>query len=681
MGQIPGYDITVLRNGEDVSHKVVRGSSTLHKDKLSRSWEIELAEPMALITSDTWTIKRRLAGYESVWCQDCVATNLAGQDGIASGGGNVVRLASTRRVSGGAIDAGINDLLTYCVPKTLVFVNEDWITSIFPTAKLADGVLVYGGVGPGGLDASRIYHPRLPGQEYASDSFECILGVQTHHAVARHLAGLVGYRLVTSTPNVEVIDTYTVAAGTTWLSAIESVFKKLWQPTIEICDSTIYVSDILSENAEVAAVQKIGLANDAIESASLNQAAHQRKESPLDHLIVTGRRTNNTQILRPEPPDYTPVEIPEIELASDLDIEVSRTFSDKLKYKQMGEIDQPFGLPGEEIEPKSLKHQIHYMHFHIDESEGRRKYITVGETTKSYDSNDVEVARKVITYKYGKGFVPVRTIEKDYVYTNMPGTADKQLHLVGTKTTVQRHCRRPLNLTLTEEIFEGLVLYETVEVDGGEYKVDPQSLSDILRADTTRSIIETDPDTKQGTLEMTIRERTTTIFRSHDDILIKHESTHDRLTNYTRTNSQILDNPQRDRKKVKTDHMLRKEYFDGPGKSIGGYGPCYHPPKTIHHDDISTEALADKVASRAFARKNIEKNHEWTIKIPFPVPIESIASVVALPEFQARANGQLITVPGGDFVLKQVTESFSFDGHGSQVELNAETTLTVRARY
>ena len=143
----------------------------------------------------------------------------------------------------------------------------------------------------------------------------------------------------------------------------------------------------------------------------------------------------------------------------------------------------------------------------------------------------------------------------------------------------------------------------------------------------------------------------------------------------------MLDNPQRDRTKVRGDHIFRKEYFDGPGKVISGYGPCYHPPKTIHHDDIVTEELADKVAARAFARKNIRKNHEWTVTVPFPLPIESVACLVALPDFPSRINGELVTVPGGDFVLMRVTEDFMFHGRGNQARLTVGTTLTVRAKY
>lgn len=680
MGEIPGYSIQVLRNGSDISNHVVSGSSTLEKGKFTRSWELEFAEPMDLDPSDTWTIHRSIAGYRSTWCENVTASGFSGSDGVDSGETNAVRLVCSRRVNGDALTDEAADLLNYCVPKTLVFVNEDWLLNLYPTSQVVDGILVYGGSSPFGLPSNRIYDPRLPGVEFEADSFQCIVGVQTHHDIAKYLARCVGFELMVNTPNVPIIDTMTITSGTTWIAAIEGIFRNLWFPTIEIWDGTIYVSDILVDNLTVPAIQKITLQNKAIQTASVNKTITD-KQNPVDHVIITGRKTQDTTILQPEAPDYTVVDIPEIALAATLDVEVGRTFSDKLKFKQMDTYAGTFGIPGEEVQPKGIKSTTHTMHFYVDEQYGRRKYVTVGETINSYDYSDIEVARKVTEYKYGKGYVPVRTIEKEYAYFNMPGTETKDLHLVNCKTTFQRHCKKALNLTLTEEIFEGLVLYENVTIDGTEYKTDPMILGDVLRSDPTRSMVETDEDTKQATLEMTLSEKQTAIFRTHDDILIKHEQTHDELTNYTRHNSQILENPQRDRNKVKADHIFRKEYFDGPGKLIGGYGPCYHPVKTINHEDICTEAIADQVAARAFARKNVDSNDEWSVTLPFPVPIESIATVVALPDFVAQVKGTAVTVSGGDFVLTKVMERFNYSGDGNAVQLRPETVLTVRKRY
>lgn len=678
MGTIPGYGITVLRNGQDVSDTVVSGSLTLEKDKLSRSWELEFAEPMDVSAADTWTIKRKIAGYETAWCEDAVAANVTGEDAVDTASGNVLALRSTRRVRGDAASDEVNDLLNYCLPKTLVFVNQDWLLDLVPGATVQNGILVYP-VNALGIAGGRIYHPRLPGKEFENDSFECVLGVQTHHDIARYLARLVGLDLMVNTPDVTLIDTMTIQSGTTWLAAIESIFKTLWQPTIEISGNTIYVNDVCKDDATINPIQTINLTNAAIQSASLSHAFAGRSESVIDHVIVTGRRTQDTVELLPEEPDYTPIEIPEVALEADTTLEASRTFRAATAYKQMGEYSGQFGLPGEQISPKGMKKEVRTINLAKIEQEGRRRYVPIDEEIKYYDSDDTLVAKTTLNHYYSKGLIPLRTVEKQYVYCNMPGEESKDLHLLSTKTTLQRQVIKPLNLTLTEELFEGLVLYETVTVDGTPHKVDPMVLAEVLRGDTTGDMIDTSPDTAQATLEMTLSERSTSISRTDDDILIKHELTHDKLTGITRTNSQILENPLRDRNRLKADHVFRKEYFDGAGRMIGGFGPCYHVPVQTHHDDICTDALADRVAQRAFARKNTNgtNNPAWDIRLPFPLPIDNLAVSVVLPDFQARVNGELVTVSGGEFVLIKVTESFACSGKGNVVNLDAETVLSV----
>ena len=384
----------------------------------------------------------------------------------------------------------------------------------------------------------------------------------------------------------------------------------------------------------------------------------------------------------PETPDFTPVELPEIALTPTLTVNATIDFAQGAKRKIMGDYTGTFGTPGEQTDVKGLQDAVQDISYFVDESSGRRRYIVVSETTRIYDALGVLAAKTEVFHYYAKGYVPVRVVEKHWVLTNLPGQTEKLMTLISVKTTLQRHCKKPMNLSMTSELFEGLVMYEEIEKNGVVYKTDPMVLAEVLRADTTQSVIDTKPGTYQRLLEMTISERTTTISRADDELLLKREHTYDHLTGHARFNSQILENPMRDRNKVKSDHKFRKEYHDGPGKLVGGYGPCYHPAKTIHHDDICTETLADQIADRVFKRKNIDKNHEWSIKIPFPVPIESLAMVIALPDFKAYVNGVLTTIPGGDYVLKSVAESFSYNEVRSNVvDPQPETTLVVRKRY
>jgi hypothetical protein len=108
---------------------------------------------------------------------------------------------------------------------------------------------------------------------------------------------------------------------------------------------------------------------------------------------------------------------------------------------------------------------------------------------------------------------------------------------------------------------------------------------------------------------------------------------------------------------------------------------CYHPPKTIHHDDITTDRIADQIAERAFISQSVQRTDEWTIRIPVPFLPRMPATAVRLPNLAVRVNGEPVTIPGGDFTLREATENFSFSGDGPDVEMEAETILVVRAKY
>ena len=289
----------------------------------------------------------------------------------------------------------------------------------------------------------------------------------------------------------------------------------------------------------------------------------------------------------------------------------------------------------------------------------------------------MEVAKHVTTYTYASGFKIIRTVEDEYVRCNLPGSSEKALRKVRTKTTVQDTFVKPLNLSLTSEIIEGLILYDEDEKDGVPFKASPRVFADELSQDTDEDAIEDDENTTQKTLEDTISKRTTHIGRTHDNVLIKRDVTYNKLTGFTKTQSQILDNPKKDAGDLRNDDIFRKEYHpDGSGVAINGL-TCYHPPKTINHSDIDNETIADAIAERAFNRKTQEANDEWAIDIPVPWIPEYIGTIVTLPDFQVYVNDSLVTVSGGDFVLRQAELTFAFDGNKAV----GSSKWTVRAKY
>ncbi|MDQ7785717.1 MAG: hypothetical protein RDU20_22745 [Desulfomonilaceae bacterium] len=661
MAIVPGYKITVLRNGSPVHAK--SGSVTRKSGALGLSWEISLAEPLDIDKTDAWTIRRKVAGREETLIENAAADRIVGLDGVDS---------SFRRVTGVHGDRTTNDLLEYCVPKTLVFVRWSWIQRIIPDAVIANGMLVHVSAASRGV---RIFHPRLPGKELREGEFECIAGCDTHHACAHYLARLIGYSVEINTPDIELTDTFTVPSGTTWQAAIASNLS-LWFPAIEVVGKTIFVSDVCAD--EPNPIQVISLTDDAIASASLTGRG---TDDTFDHLIITGRRTAESEALLDEEPDMTPVKLAAIPLEADRTIETSHDFSYAAHHKTMGDYSGQFGMPGEEITRRNLKYQTQETAYHRDESQGRTRFVPLCETVRTFDEDDAEVAKTVVTYTYAAGFKPIKTVEDEHVRCRMPGTDRMELHKVRSKVTLQDLFIKPLNLSLTTEIVEGLVLYEETVQDGEVYRVDPQIFADVVRGDTSGDAIDTDPDTPQRTLAMTLNERSTYISRTHDNILIKRDQDYNRLSGHVKTQSQILENPLRDKGSIRYEDLFRKEYHaPAAGAVIHGL-TCYHRPRTIHHDDITNEEIADRIAVRAFIRKNIERSDQWTLRIPVPFLPRTTAATVRLPDFTVRVNGAPVTVPGGEFLLAEATETFSFTGDSGEVRMEAETILTVRAKY
>ncbi|MDQ7783335.1 MAG: hypothetical protein RDU20_10675, partial [Desulfomonilaceae bacterium] len=387
MAFLPGFGISVERNGTDVV-SVTSGRVTRAAGQVGPSWEITLAEPMDISASDTWTIKRKLAGKTETLVSSAFANGVGGSDGVS---GN--SLTCTRRISGEA-DEGTNSLLEYCIPKLLCFVNWNWVHRFWPHAMIRDGELVNGNTG------TRILGPRLPGKEFQKGGYEVIAGCYTHHDCARHLANLCGYDIEIGIPDIPLVDTFTVSAGMTWHDAIKKNLQ-IWFPVFEVIGTTIYVHDICVD--EPVGIGKIVLTNDAIESASLNRNTS-TGDPPLDHLIITGRRTENSEQLLGEEPDFTPITLAAIELEADLEIETSRDFTHLEQHKRMAEFSGQVGSPDEgQTTLKNLKNQEQIFEFHTDETAGRKRYVPLTETIHTYDTDDTEVAKTVVTYTYARG--------------------------------------------------------------------------------------------------------------------------------------------------------------------------------------------------------------------------------------------------------------------------------------
>jgi hypothetical protein len=673
MGEIPLITATVERNGAPVDFNSFR--ITRESQRLAPSWTIDLPSLVNIDADDTWTIKVGICGAEWTRVSECRATAISGTD---------AKDTSTRTVSCEGDIALLSDLREFCLPKTYCFVNPSWLYQEEPTAFLEDGIIKFGKRSGTVNNTQRYYHYRLPKKEMLDGTFECILGPVTHWAIAKHLANLVGYEVIASTPDIPLVDTMTFESGMKWGDAITSIFS-LWGPTISIVTPTnanerpkIMVVDPITENATVAGAKTLKVGNSGIIQTTFSQNIEREL---IDHIIVTGRASHNS-IVYIEQPNYSVVDIP----ANLLSVDVTVPISTNITGKDTG-VSQDytgfFGIPGtpEYRNPLRAVRQTLTQGYHKRRTSRGYQWILVGETTVFYNAYDVAVGKVVATHYHSPGYKPVKTIEKNYVYTNLPGSSSRAMELVRVKCTYNDQFVVPLKQAFTTEIVYDLVIfYWTRHTDGKEYRVSPAPILDLIGQDYSKTAIPESDTTKADTLWMMTNIRKTEISRTHEDVLLKRDLNYAILSEALKVQSQILENPMKD-KTSNQDQPQKWEFFlPGGGKVINGIR-CYHSPKTIQHDDVDNYTLAKKIVDRIFYRRGIPSTVELTVNSPVPIPAIPLASIVRVAEFTRLVNGVETTIPEADYVLKSIEESVSVSGKGNDKEFKYSQNLKVKTRF
>jgi hypothetical protein len=725
--------VIVTRNGSPVN--AVSGSYSLTSGDVFPKWDITLAEPLDVSESDLWSMFLVVEGQTFSRFSNCNATSLGGEDGL----GKASRQVSCSMGSSG--DALLKALYEYCIPKTLVFINQDWINLFASTARLVDGILRWiNPINYLGQDTGkpRLFHPRLPGPEVQDSDFECIIGPRTHHDIARYLAGLVGVSLFVNTPNLDLQDTMTISAGTKWIDAITGIFS-VWGPEVRTIPSLagnpprIIVSDILSPldgAADIVDCQILEIDNPAVVSVSFTTdgagiGSSSGNNQIVDAVVVTGRKTKNTtiQILKSEetegteptddeevPPDYStrissivPRSVDAVFVTSSSDQYVKDKDEKGRQINDLG-----FGVPPFDYKLKNVRETITYMYCSRSEdlSSGKVTWTPIKTDTVVYGGTGTILSVHRQKNYYGADGRVLVTSEEEYMRCHFPGEKDDQLRLLRKKETDQSRIILPLKVSQTyEEVLE-YVLYDEVKKDGEKYRDNPRPLADVIRGDTSRQAIDKSEKTSQRVMWLKTSSRTTTIDRMSENVLMKTDVQHNYLTASTKRQSQILDNPlskivpgdpgnpgepgQQKAKTTKQEVQFQKSFFDGPGRMIGQYGPCYHPPVKVGHDDIVTDEQAWEIARRIFARgKTIfiagqsEKfrNRRLTVVTPVPIPLDTTSVKVRLGNYVQRVNGSLTNVPGGDFYLKSLHEEWGFGGSGRTPSFSYKQTLSLKTTY
>lgn len=683
MPSFSNYKILAYQNGELIPTVDASFSRTLSEGTIK--WSITTAGPLEDVdlAADTWGLAVSVEGKTWHRFTDCVAEGVTVEDSSADSG---VTITGTYKLT-------TNELMNYCAPKTLVFVNQEWVNSVFGYWCVKDGVLR--SKSPNGRLGGRLLHPRLPGLEYNADTLDTLVGSWTHHSIARYLANLVGCDLVVSTPDIDVIDTFTVASGSTWFDAIKANFT-MWGPNVSIepgnsqsARPTIYILDVINSSGGITPVGQIDIDAESVDSISYDQDGSGSSSGEIDQVIVLGRTGPNVTFS--ELPDFTTVRIPVFDWAPNCTVENSVPTGEVLSQKEMGEYVGDFGV-GDDTYTVVLVDKFkttQKLYRYIDSSSGGEQELLLEETQETIDTTGQTVHKVVVEHKYSSDKRPVRVVEREYLYCNFPGSSVSQLRHLKSKHTSHEFYVKELKQSLTQEFTEEIVVCDTIKQGGNTYRDNPNPYAAIKRIDRTRSYIDRNANTNQIAFPMTTNFSRTFISRTSDGTLLKRKLDYDVLSATGKMNSQILRNPKPDQTSIEGG-QFRREYFDGPGTQIGDYR-CYRKSTTLSHPDIATDAIAEALADRIFARRgySAETIMSMTIKTSMPIPIGTLPVKATVSSVQKEVQSTTSLVPssrtstaGGTFYVNSVSERFTVVNADdpSISTLSVEQTLSLVSR-
>ena len=345
-----------------------------------------------------------------------------------------------------------------------------------------------------------------------------------------------------------------------------------------------------------------------------------------------------------------------------------------------------FGYGDDAFTPTSVKTFITKQERYqgADASQGNNE-VLLKETVDTVNASGQVEHRLQTEHFYSADFAPVGSIEREWIYTNVPGTPSKDLWLVKIKHTDQEYYIAPLKLAMTTEMVEELVIVDRVRQGSGLSIYDnPNPAQYIKRLDRTRSYIDKSKKTNQEMLWMTTHYSKTLIDRTGPDTLLKRKIDYDVISGTGKMDSQILQNPKPEQKRSNGE-QFRREYFNGTPVRIGNYD-CYKKSVTISHQDITTDEIAEALAERAFYRRNVDVK-EATVKTSLPIPIGTLPVKVILKPIPrdvtvsgVDAESQLLYPSGSsgaddtEYFLKSVTERFAQSDDG---EPKIEQTLSL----
>lgn len=654
--------IQAKRNGDSFPVSSARFSRSVGEGTLR--WELTTPIPLDDIDTsvDLYSLALTVAGKSWYRFENCMATGASVEDSGTDGGTTI----------SGVQELYSTDLLYYCASKTIVFVNQNWLNNLFGNWTVRNGILRYQHQNRIG---GRIYHPRLPGKEFTTDMIEFKVGQWTHHSIAKYLAKLIGFKVVITTPDMPIIDTFTVSSGQSWYEALKVNFT-MWGANIFIMPTegsggpTIYILDIINSSGGITPVNSITINPESLDGLSHEPADAGDNSNIIDQCIVIGRAGNETIVI--DYPDLTPRRIPKFDWTPNSVITNEADTARILSIKEMPDYTGTFGTGDDMFTATPVQKFVTTQERYVGADANRgQQDVLLKETVDTIDSTGQVVHRIQTEHSFSADWEPVGSIEREWIYTNPPGTPWKELLLARIKYTDQEYYVSSLKLAMTVETVQENVIADKVKQEQNTYRDNPNPLAHIKRIDRTRTFVDRSANTNQFLFWMTTHFSRTFIDRTSDGTLLKRKIDYDVLSGTGKFDSQILKDPKPDQRS-QNGEPFRREFFNGSPRTLGGYS-CYRRSTTITHQDITTDAIAEALAERVFYRRNIDVKR-MSVTLNVPVPIGTLPVMVIVNEHRRQVNSS--SAPCVDD-LKYLTPSASSSAGGGDIAMYLKTITEV----
>ena len=657
---IHDYEVVVKQNGTEIpfsSYRIRRSS-----DSLNHEWRLTFGHPRVVNSDDEFTIIRSFAGIDETIVEAQVPLKWDGKD---------APFGMTRTISG-YVEPTID--MEIAPTKDLFFINPDYLDDVIPGGWMLDqdGLIYYDNKADHKVYSNaRVFAPFLPKKSEDGDMVECITTYRTYREIAQYLATQLGVRVFVNVPDVPVLKVLKVPSSQSYWDTLQRMFS-VWNPHWQVYDDPTSGVELhcLDAYGKASGLQKkliMKLEKRAFRSISFDQTAP-RENKIVNHVTIKGATAVNRTIIMNDDEECELRRLDEIELSIDYVKTVQGTFDYISEKKTMGDDKRDIGHGSSARQQYNITGTSTTYYYHIDDQDDSKWIIVMKDVEMNGEQGRPSLQRT--EYHYAKGYRLIGTTETEYMLYRPPGKAYWFFDAVTVKHSDSSWVIMPMKNAITDELTEELVVIEEREdpTTGTNYIASAQRLKDAVE----NGQVEYHPGTVQQVVEMTTSFSKTTVERETDSVLSQTKTTYDRLSGAVKVYSQVISNPKKPISKGVTNEdkvQYRKDFYYG--------NPPYRVATVVEHPDVNTDALAQAISDRVFAR-SAEQKKTLKVDLTSPLPLKSMTMAVHIPNITvtARRGAEIEEMVStyGTYMLTDYEET----GSMSQGNLKVGITIDLR---